>query len=59
MTKQYLLIDVGCIECGEDTDIGGIVVEEEIPENYRIVQLNAPAGVNYSQGSIAVELAGI
>ena len=53
---QYLLVSVGCIECGEDTEIEDIVPERLIPEGYRIVHMNDMAGVTYSTPDIAVML---
>lgn len=56
---KYLLIDIGCIECGDDTSIGNIVDESEVPDTYRRVSLNSDVWVSYSDAYIAVELTGI
>lgn len=32
--KKYLLFDVGCIECGEGSDIVGVFTAKEVAEDY-------------------------
>lgn len=56
---KYLLVTIGCIECGDDTEIGNIVSKKEIPKEYKIVQLNSFANISYADSQIAIELAGI
>lgn len=55
---KFLLVCVGCIECGDDTEIGNIVSESEIPENYKVVKTNSDVKVTYSDCCLAIELAG-
>lgn len=54
---RYLLLDIGCFECGDDTEIGEIV--SEVPEGYKVAKLGSPAGASYSDYRIAVELESI
>lgn len=51
---RYLLIDVGCIECGNDTVVERI--SEDVPDDYQVVEVGASVKLGYAESKIAVPI---